>query len=275
MNKLIYANLSRLLKDKVFFACVVITIITGILTPLLRYNSVKNFSNTFSLEGTFSACSIILAILLAVFCSLFVGTEYSDGTIRNKIIVGHSRATIYYSFWFTNIIVVCILCTIYFIISLGIGLLLQGTFETDLRFVIELIFNMYILTIAYSSIFTLISMLEQNKALVAVICILSTLVFFMSGTAIYTKLAEPEMIPANTSTNGSPVYDVDTPNPSYVDGLERGAYEFLYDFLPGGQTVQYASMQVSIPYKLSIYSSIIIVITTGIGLKSFKKKDIR
>ena len=71
------------------------------------------------------------------------------------------------------------------------------------------------------------------------------------------------------------MYDVDTPNPSYVDGLERGVYEFLYDLLPGGQTVQYASMQLSSPYKLSIYSSIILVITTGIGITSFKKKDIK
>ena len=30
-------------------------------------------------------------VLAAVFSSVFIGTEYSGGTIRNKIIVGHKR----------------------------------------------------------------------------------------------------------------------------------------------------------------------------------------
>ena len=38
---------------------------------------------------------LMSGVVLSAFCSLFVGAEYSDGTIRNKIAVGHSRAAVY------------------------------------------------------------------------------------------------------------------------------------------------------------------------------------
>ena len=39
----------------------------------------------------------IIGLFMAMFTSLFIGTEYDYGTIRNKIIVGHSRTSIYFS----------------------------------------------------------------------------------------------------------------------------------------------------------------------------------
>lgn len=50
-----------------------------------------------ALDDRFFAYSFFIGILSAIFCSLFTGTEYSDGTIRNKIVVGHSRISIYLS----------------------------------------------------------------------------------------------------------------------------------------------------------------------------------
>ena len=41
--------------------------------------------------------ALTVAILIPAFVSLFVGTEYSDGTIRNKMIIGHTRTCIYLS----------------------------------------------------------------------------------------------------------------------------------------------------------------------------------
>ena len=40
---------------------------------------------------------LYLIFAAAVFIGVFVGTEYSDGTLRNKLIIGHSRSSIYIS----------------------------------------------------------------------------------------------------------------------------------------------------------------------------------
>ena len=45
-------------------------------------------------------CALFIGIILAVFCSLFIGTEHNDGTIRNKIIVGHEKSKLFiYQIW--------------------------------------------------------------------------------------------------------------------------------------------------------------------------------
>lgn len=51
----------------------------------------------FSLDGIAFGCLIILGIVFSVVVSMYIGTDYSDGTIRNKIVVGKSRWCIYFS----------------------------------------------------------------------------------------------------------------------------------------------------------------------------------
>ena len=44
------------------------------------------------IDNGFFGCALFIGIVMAVFCSLFIGTEYSEGTIRNKIIIGQKEA---------------------------------------------------------------------------------------------------------------------------------------------------------------------------------------
>ncbi|MEG0494561.1 MAG: ABC transporter permease, partial [Clostridia bacterium] len=41
--------------------------------------------------------AVIIGLVSPLFCGLFLGTEYSDGTMRNKLIVGQKREKIYLS----------------------------------------------------------------------------------------------------------------------------------------------------------------------------------
>ena len=61
-----------------------------------------------------------MGLVAAVFISLFVGSEYSDGTIRNKLVVGHSRMRIYLA----NLIVCSIACVL---ISLAYAAGIKGS----------------------------------------------------------------------------------------------------------------------------------------------------
>lgn len=63
-------------------------------------------------DGLFAGLTF-LGVVLAAFCSLYLGTEYQDGTLRNKVAAGYRREQIYFS---------CLLA------CLGGGLLIWGSY---------------------------------------------------------------------------------------------------------------------------------------------------
>ena len=52
-----------------------------------------------------------MGLVAAILTSMFIGSEYSDGTIRNKLVVGHSRMRIYLA----NLIVCSVACVLIFL----------------------------------------------------------------------------------------------------------------------------------------------------------------
>ena len=106
MNKLLSANFFRLRKNKCFWGSLAFMFVIGIASPLLRYRDMKQSGYINNLDNGFFMCALFIGIILAVFCSLFIGTEHNDGTIRNKIIVGQKRETI------CNYNVYCVFCSV-------------------------------------------------------------------------------------------------------------------------------------------------------------------
>ena len=120
----------------------------------------------------------------------------------------------------------------------------------------------------------MIAMLGQNKAAVAVTCILSAFLLLGAGAYVNSRLNEPKTYPSyNISGGGTSTTEIE--NPRYLEGTERELYQFLYDFLPGGQAVQCSTMESVHPQRLPVYSVIIVVVTTGLGLFFFQRKDLK
>ena len=115
MGKLLSANFIRLRKDKFFWIGMVFMCVAGIFIHIMRYMDMKSFNYIGSIDSGFFTCSILIGIIAAVFCSLFIGTEFSDGTIRNKVIIGRTRISIYWSNFITCSVVSIAMCVLYFI----------------------------------------------------------------------------------------------------------------------------------------------------------------
>ena len=62
---------------------------------------------------------------IALFTCLHIGKDFSDGIVRNKVIAGHSRTSIYFSYMITQIAATVALCIIYIAFAL-LGLLITG-----------------------------------------------------------------------------------------------------------------------------------------------------
>lgn len=91
MFKLLNAEFKTLLAWEGILYVIALTLIIGIFCPGIN---ILNESPT--LDGCFTFPFVVLAIL-STFLGLFTYRDYSQNTIRNKIVVGNSRASIYFA----------------------------------------------------------------------------------------------------------------------------------------------------------------------------------
>lgn len=251
----------------------------GIFMKLMDYISMREYMDrSSSLHSMLLVYSLVIGFLTAAFVSLFVGTEYSDGTLRNKLIIGHTRVSIYLSNLITCSAAGLMMCLAYLIPALAVGIPLCRTDDTDFRMLVLMVLYSFFMSLAFTSLYTLAGMICQNKALTAVVTILGVCFLFMASMYVSAKLNEPE-----TSIEISPFAEDGTvtaprqiPNPGYVRGTQRRAYEFLNDFLPTGQSVTLTrgDTKAATPL-LPVYSAGITVAASGIGMFVFRKRDIK
>lgn len=279
MNKLLSADFTRLKKDAFLKVCIIFMFVTGALLPFINYSIMKKYEVPCYIDSNFFNYIPFMSILLSAFCSLFTGTEYSDGTIRNKLIVGHKRTDIYLSTLTACIIAGVIMCIAYLIPYLITGIPLLGFFAVDNISAIWIFLGCsLVLVIALAAIFTLVSMLNQSKALSAVICILGLFALLMVGSLINNKLSQPEYYEEYVYIDPETkelVIEPSVANPYYLRGTQRRIYEFLNDFLPGSQIIRLSSMDTPDPEVPAMYSGIIAVAATGFGIFFFRKEDIK
>lgn len=274
MTKLLSANFFRLKRNKYFWGCLILMFAAGAFFPVMRYADMLNSGTVNNLDNGFFACALFIGILASVFCSLFIGTEYSDGAIRNKVVVGQKRPALYLSNLITCAAAGIAMCLAFFLPYLCLGIPLLGFFAADVKIIIIFALAVFTLSISFTAIFTMIAMLNQNKAVVAVTCILSAFLLLGAGAYINARLNEPETYPSYNISGGGPDSTA-IENPNYLEGTKREIYQFLYDFFPGGQAVQCSTMESVHPRTLPIYSGVIVILTTGLGLFFFQRKDLK
>ena len=279
MSRLLCADFAKLKKNRFFWLCIIGMVGFGLFMKIMEYITMQQYADEAPpLDSMLSVYSMVIGFLTAAFVSLFVGTEYSDGTIRNKIIIGHSRAAIYFSNLIACSAAGFFMCLAYLLPALAAGIPLCGIKTADFRYLAGMILCSFIMTLAFTSLCTLVGMLCQNKAMTAVITILSVCLLFAASVYISAKLNEPETYPEISSfaDDGSVIDARDVPNPGYVRGTQRQIYEFLDEFLPTGQSVILTRGDKGASFLLmSAYSAGITAVAAGMGIFIFRKRDIK
>lgn len=161
MNRLLCAHFARLKRDKVFLLSAALMFALGIFLPLNHYLQNAAYGSVAAPDNIFFGYTQIIGVLSAVFCSLFLGREYSDGVIRNKLAIGHDRISVYLSG-----LIVCIAESVFvsasYMISCAVtGFLLLGSFQTPPALLFAYLAESFLMAAALCSLFTLHSMLNQ------------------------------------------------------------------------------------------------------------------
>jgi len=254
MYKLLNAGFTRLKKNRIFWSLIIITLVIASITLLNQYKETVHYRETgFPIDHTEELLvdfTKIIGFFIAVFTSLFVGTEYSNGTIRNKIVIGHSRTSIYLSNLFISIVVGLLIELIYMLVVSIIAIPMFGKIQIPLSQFAFIIVDIIMIIIAYSSLFNLIGMICTDVTVSTVISILLTLVMLIGFLNI----------PSENNT--------------------------IFNIVPARQAILITdclrTMEMPEEFKvnvnfeiLSLYSLVFIVLINSIGLLCFIRKDLK
>ena len=274
MIKLLNATFTRLRKNKLFWLLILFSIGVALCMIHTEYSDMKNYGDTIEVEQLILNYSPIVGIVIAIFTSLFLGVEYSDGAIRNKISIGHKRKNIYLS----NLIVVTITILFSYILFLGIitiiGIPLFGGITITLSKLLMLVGCIFVTIIAYSSIFTFIAMLISNKTITAIVSIMLAFGMMFYSLMAFDRLSQPEYIDTLIVKDGKQEI-INTKNNYYLNGEKRKAFQLSIDIIPTGQMFQIAGRTAENLKMFPVYSLGIIVVFTGTGLILFNKKELK
>ncbi|MDE6517331.1 MAG: ABC transporter permease [Acetatifactor sp.] len=280
MRNLLYANLHRLGKSRVFWGCEIVSALYALFLSRELYMDMKINGFAQSLDTGLCQYIVFSGIILAVFCSLFLGTELGDGTIRNKVMAWHRKSHIYLASLLICGIASLAMALTYLAVYLAMSIPCLLPLEASVETVVSILLSSQVLALAYCAIYTLIALLCSNKAVVSTACILVAFILFFTGIIIRQRLDEPESFEIIEYDPDSleEIYTGQTiENSRFLPPSKRQVYEFLDNFLPGGQGLRLSGMmmpELSFDWILPIYSLGIILLATSAGLVLFIRKDL-
>lgn len=276
MRKLLRANFSRLRHDRTFWLLSVLMVFFDASMAVVNAVNIRREGSVWVMDFSLLTYVTLAPILNSVWVALFVGNDYSSGTLRNKLVAGHRRGSIYLANLLTCCCAGIILCLAFLIPQSGLGLLLGGQIQSTPAKLLLYGGLSLALMLVFTALFTLIAMLCQNKAHTVAGCILLAFVLLFLGVYITSALNEPEYLAGYSFTENSvTVEEPETKNPNYISGTKRQVYEFMQDFTPGGQVLQISDMDTEKPVMLALYDGIILLAATGFGMVFFQRKDLK
>lgn len=274
MSNLLRANFYRLKRDGMFWSCMltVLACAIGFMVLWCLEDAEKGFVR--DLDTFYFRLSAAMGFFYAMFTCLFLSVEYGEGTIRNKLAVGHTRREVYLSHFLTVFLASLCIAAAWLAGGLAgapfLGFLTLGPAGTALCLLIVVGF-----TAAFSAIYTFIGMLNDRRS-ATVITISVWLALLLVSSFFENALYEPEFSnPIMVFQDGVQMVGEQTPNPYYISGLQRAVYEFIVDFLPTGQSSSLQNIKLDHPVRMLLSSAFITAVTTLSGLALFERKDLK
>lgn len=277
MRKLLAANFNRLSKDKLSWC--VLTVVTiasfvSIFNSAHSYEAMLNQGFVKSLDDYYFSQAPMMGAFIALFISTFLGTEYSDGTIRNKLSVGHRRIHVYLSNFIACSIISLIMLTVWLLIS-SLGFWLIGPLEMSAtEFAAHIIAAMGI-AVSFTALYTFIGCLSTNKAMTIIYTFIVYLTLVIVASGLWDRLCVPEMNEGTAYINGEFIMLEPTPNPLYLSGMVRTACQCVLELLPSGQALLLSDVALEHPARAIIFSLVFTIGVLALGCSLFRKKDIK
>lgn len=297
MGKLLRANFACLWKNRSFWLCMVF--IFGMAALFVAVEGETSPDILLFKGGQF------ISLVFSVFVGYFIGTEYSDGMIRNRIIAGHSRILVYFANLIACTVASLVMYLLYILVVAAVEGVMHREFQMPLADLVLAMLYMFVTIIAYTAICMLVCMLVGNRSEGMVLSFLVFVMLLIAGSHITDEIAinsqEYRIVGESYNIDESGEEHLESvqteKNPNYLTGRKRRIYEFLNDFLPSSQIQrlvrfpEYYTMDLEkyIEYtdvtlfsekmedirKFPLCSLAIIIVTTACGIFFFRIKNLK
>lgn len=274
MRKLLSANFYRLKKEKLFYMILIATFAFSFGEMWIRARSWADSGLELVLDECFFSMAPYMGFIYGIFVSLFLGGEYSDGMIRNKVIAGHTRRDIYLA----NVISCfggnMMLAAAWLLGSVP-GIFLIGRFQMQTAELLAYLLVVVGFTAVFTGLFVWLSMLPENKAVTVVLAIVLWLALTMVASQFNDRLSEVEMTGGVAFIDGEMVNIEPEPNPLYLSGAVRVVCECILDALPTGQAILMHDASIVHPLRELLFSLLLTSVILTAGIAVFRKKDLK
>ncbi|MGN0436445.1 MAG: ABC transporter permease subunit [Wujia sp.] len=305
MTNLIRANLKSLPRYKTAIFSLILEIA---FTGILAYIEFEMLADDGEIMAETSATYVMMfmGIIIGVIACSVAGTDYHEGTMRNKLIAGYSRTQVYISNYITTAIYSLLNFTLVMLFnSFLVFVIFEPTMSTK-KYVMNLV--MCIIPILVSvSIYNMIAMLLNNKTKAIIACIVMSYVFLLIMTTVekmqlmpssYTLRELPEnlrqemwneIFSADSEEIPDEYLDVVLKNSEAKKEPFRTIYVLLDDIIPESSYFHVQLFELDTEYHYCIINienvphqivhlglaAIFGVLLNVIGVQIFKKKRLR
>lgn len=274
MRELFRADLKRVLKDKLLIVMGILAVVFALITPLL-------YAAIFSMDGLiddpllaslvsaksqfFQSFSMTnnLGLIAPVLLAIVLCKDFSFGTVRNKIIAGKSRTSIYLSLFAVCALVLSAVMLLSAFLSLGVSLIFFDyqptpfTFADFGYFMASLGFQLLVL-LFMAALLSLLCGCTKNVGAAIVLYVAITFLLVLVGSIVQAICA---------------VLQLTGINPKLVDVL------LVLDRLNVGRAVAYIGAGTSYTWEDVLYLLLPplagILGFTGFGLLRFRRKNLK
>ncbi len=279
MRNVLSANLLRLRKSRLFWGTLAATLAFSVYYMFSRILETRQWSGEgipelSMMDMAYWQLVPFLSTFFAVPLSLYLGTDYSDGTIRNRLVVGSRRGAIYFANLLTSVLVCFAVTAVHFLGGLT-GLLELVPWQYGWQQVALSLLVSFGIAAALAAILSCVGTLCTRKSAGAVAALLLVLALLMLGSYLYNALLEPEMASEMVFTANGIEASAPHPNPYYIGGALRTVYQVLLRVLPTGQAILVANGEAAQPWLLLAASLGLSAVVSAVGAALFRRKDLK
>ncbi len=227
MDKLLKADFARLKKDIFFWLVLSASFICGIVFACLSLNEWG-----FDYDYTF-----MLFLAIGAFIALFVYRENSNGAIRNKVVVGHTKGDIFLSGLIVHIVAALIM-TLTFLLPVGV-LCFEWLKKAPAHALLITLGGLLLASVTCAVIFTVIMYLTPQKIIGAFLCPVLIMSMFFATYQVEFYLYQPEYTTVDYELENGEKADKVQANPHAAKGFGRVLLIAADSLMPQGQSNSY------------------------------------